>query len=70
MTVKEFKVQRALGIAEDSYSIRPDGFFGKVEFDNTLITIPYWLACNIRDWRDKGLPSHDLLFDYIEAQLL
>ena len=77
MTIKEFKIQRALGTAENSYSIRPDEFFGRVEFNDEklkfnseLITIPYWLACKIRDLRSKDLPSHDLLFDYIEAQLL
>ena len=76
MTTKEFKIQRALGTVESSYSIRADGFFGaiefndeKIKFNSELIGIPYWLACKMQDLRDKGLPSHDLLFNYIETQL-
>ena len=76
MTIKEFRIQRALGTAENTYSIRPDGFFGviefndeKIKFNSELIKIPYWLACEMRDLRKKGLPSHDLLFNYIETQL-
>ena len=68
MTLKEFKVQRALGTAGNSYSITPDNFFGKVEFtDAPPIIIPYQVWIKLTSYIDP--PSQEWLFNYIETQL-
>jgi len=74
MTLKEFKVHRALGTAENTYLIVPDNFWGKisfskVRFDNTAIRIPYWLARNIKSLEETPASTYTLIFDYIETQL-
>lgn len=69
MTLKEFRIQRALGTAECSYSIKPDNFFGRIEFDNISITIPYWLFCDINSVIDRPYGAYTLVFNYIETQL-
>ena len=68
MTLKELKIQRALGTAEDMYSLVP-GFFGNIKIGNNLIDIPYWLACKIDKLHKKGLSVHDCILDYAESQI-
>ena len=77
MTLKEFKIQRALGSVKNSYKIEPDGFFGKIIFDSfyddNTITIPYWLSIKLVTMKAKKLIAqlhyNEIIYNYIEEHL-
>jgi len=77
ITIKEFKIQRALGTTNKMYSVMPDGFFGKIVFDSfyddNTITIPYWLSIKLVTMKAKKLIAqlhyNEIIYNYIEEHL-
>ena len=77
MTLKEFRIQRALGSIKSSYKMMPDGFFGKIVFDsfydNNTITIPYWVSVKVVSMKASKLITHihynEIIYNYIEEHL-